>query len=279
MERIINISVNGYTVTKDGNVAGVKGEENATTLVIDFSEDWEKCAKTVTFWNAQGYNPVGIILGKNLLTDIESSTSQYQTSIPGEALKHSGKMKVTIDGYTKEKRTRSVEVFLDVLESQEMESDPVQIVTPTQAEMLQEEIDGIIDTIQNAAKSATAAAESAGAAATSAGNAATSAGEAGTSEQNAAISATAAAESAGNAATSAGNAATSATAAAGSAGAAATSAGNAATSAGNAAISATAAEGAAGEAREIAAGLEGKLLTKEDKPTIIDLIDKVTTVQ
>ena len=307
MERIINISVNGYTVTKDGNVAGVKGEDNATTLVIDFSEDWDKCAKTITFWNALGYNPVGVILGTNLLTDIESSTSQYQTSIPGEALKHSGKMKFTIDGYTKEKRTRSVEVFLDVLESQEMESDPVQIVTPTQAEMLQAEIDGIMKTIQNAATSATAAAESAGAAATSAGNAiksaneaaewasdakvsaaaaasdlqqadglvgqaALSAAEAGTSEQNAAAARDEAAVHSSSASVYAANAKMSASQAIG-------SAQNAEASAQNAEMSATSAEGAAGEAREIAAGLEGKLLTKEDKPTIIDLIDKVTTVQ
>ena len=177
MDRVIEVKVGGNYLSKDNKNAGVKGEANVTILRISFDEGWDKYAKTVTFWDALGGNPVKVMLTTDTLEDITKSTRVYLVPIPAEPMAEAGKLTFVIDGYKGEyvkdsdgnyiivgdpisntetyvnKRQRSVSDTLEVKDSPIAEdaggpTDP----TPTQAEQLQGEIDKIIDTIADATK-------------------------------------------------------------------------------------------------------------------------------
>lgn len=168
MDRIIEVKVGGNYLSKDSKNAGVRGEGNVTMLRITFDEGWDGYAKTVTFWDALGNNPVKRIQGVDLIEDITKDTRTYITPIPAEPMAIAGELTFVIDGYIDGKRQRSISDKLAVKDAPITDdagepTDP----TPTQAEQLQAEIDGIKDTIQkavfaeqNAAKSATNARES-----------------------------------------------------------------------------------------------------------------------
>ena len=151
MDRIINVKVGGNYLSKDNKNAGVRGEANVTQLRITFDEGWRYYAKTVTFWDAQGSNPVKRVETTDLIEDITTDTLTYLTPIPKEALAIAGELTFVIDGYLDGKRQRSIADKLVVKNSPYTDNateptDP----TPTQAELLQKQIDGIIDTINDA---------------------------------------------------------------------------------------------------------------------------------
>ncbi len=148
MDEIINVSVNGNTLAKDNSYAGVQGEANSTRMRISFSENWSGYAKTITFWDALGQNPVKIILGTNLLEDILVSELVYLVPIPGEAMTEAGENCFVIQGYIDGKIKRTVEAKLKVKPSRQADdAGEPEDVTPTQAEQLQAEIDDIADDI------------------------------------------------------------------------------------------------------------------------------------
>ena len=149
MDRIINVKVGGNYLSKDNKNAGVKGEANVTMLRITFDEGWDGYAKTVTFWDAHGNNPVKRIQGIDLLEDITKSTLTYITPIPKEPLAIAGEMTFVIDGYVDGKRQRSISDKLVVKDSPSAEdaaepTDP----TPSQAEQLQSQIDKFMGDVQ-----------------------------------------------------------------------------------------------------------------------------------
>ena len=146
MDRIIEVKVNGNYLTKDSRIAGVQHEANAKTLRIEFDAGWDGFAKKVTFWDANGLNPVERTLTADLLEDITVSTRIYLCPIPGEAMAESGEFTFVIDGYVDGKRQRSISETLDVryapfIEEAVEPADP----TPTQAEQLQVQIDTILE--------------------------------------------------------------------------------------------------------------------------------------
>ena len=155
MDRIINVKVGGNHLSKDSKNAGVTGEGNVTNLRITFDEGWDGYAKTVTFWDAHGNNPVKRIETVDLLEDITKDTRTYITPIPKEALTIAGEITFVIDGYVDGKRQRSIEGKLIVKYSPSTDNageptDP----TPTEPEQWQTQIENIKGTIQNAAISA-----------------------------------------------------------------------------------------------------------------------------
>lgn len=165
MDRIIEVKVRGNYLSKDNNIAGMQGEVNARALHITFDEGWDGCAKTVTFWNALGGNPVKRILTADLLDDLAESTRAYTCKIPGEAMEYAGEMKFVIDGYAEDGETattamrqRSAEAYLVVkkADSAPDAGDPAD-PTPSQAEQLQVQIDTILGDMQEQAQSAEAA--------------------------------------------------------------------------------------------------------------------------
>ena len=210
MDRLIDVRVNGSTITKDHNCAGAQYESGSTCLRITFAENWDNCAKTVTFWNATGTASVKRLLTTDLLEDAAVDTRVYVVPIPGEAMTDAGWNSFVIDGYINSMRRRTVADRLKVLPSKRADDagDPVD-PTPTQAEQLQKQIDAIIGDIQLAAEaagSAERAEESASAAEASETAAAGSAAAALASEQDAEAAATSATESAQHAADSEHNA-------------------------------------------------------------------------
>ena len=148
MDRIINVKVGGNYLSKDNKNAGVRGEANVTKLRISFDEGWDNFAKSVTFWDARGANPVQRTLTTDLLENISENTRVYLVPIPAEPMTEAGTLTFVIDGYTDGKVQRSFADKLEVkdapiTDSAEEPADP----TPTQAEQLQTQIDGIMQTL------------------------------------------------------------------------------------------------------------------------------------
>lgn len=149
MDRIINVKVGGNHLSKDNKNAGVRGEGNVTSLRITFDEGWDGYAKTVTFYDSLGQNPVKRVETVDLIEDITTDHRTYITPIPPEPLAIAGELTFVIDGYKDGKRQRSVSDTLIVKDAPMTDnatepSEP----TPTQAEQLQKQIDGMIDKVQ-----------------------------------------------------------------------------------------------------------------------------------
>ena len=152
MDRIIEVKVSGNHLKKDNNNAGSRGEANVTLLRITFDEGWDGFAKTVTFLDARGANPVERTLTTNHLENIEENTRVYLVPIPEEPLAIAGRLTFVIDGYLDGKRQRSVcdELVVEdapIIDDAGEPADP----TPTQAEQLQVQIEQILGDIQQVA--------------------------------------------------------------------------------------------------------------------------------
>lgn len=144
MDRTILIEVNGSYIRKDSNVAGVTGEGNSRFMNIIFDESWLEYAKTVTFWDAKGENPVKRILTTDYFTD-PTVVLDYTIPIPAEALTCQGKMTFVIDGSIEGARKRSVSDKLKVEYAPQADdaNDPVD-PTPSQFEQIQTQVDKIL---------------------------------------------------------------------------------------------------------------------------------------
>lgn len=162
MDRLIEVKVGGSHLWKDSNLAGVQYEANITHLRISFDEGWDGYAKTITFFNAKGRNPVKRTLTADLLENLNESIRIYICPIPGEAMTEAGDMSFVIDGYIDETRQRTVEDTLKVLPARDTggAEDPVP-PTPSQYEQLQSQIDRILDDMKGESSKAEDAADKA----------------------------------------------------------------------------------------------------------------------
>lgn len=161
MDRIVEVKVNGNYITKDNKNAGAQGECNMTALRIEFDEGWDGFAKTVTWWNSRNQNPVKRTLTADQLEDITKSTRIYTTLIPGEPLEFPGMCRFVIDGYSDDKRQRSLqdELLVKPVERADDAGNPVDPI-PSQAEQLQVQIDSMLGDMQErVVRAETAAAE------------------------------------------------------------------------------------------------------------------------
>ena len=149
MDRIINVKVGGNYLSKDNKNAGVRGEGNVTFLRITFDAGWDGYAKTVTFYDALGQNPVKRVETVDLIEDITTDHRKYITPIPPEPLAIAGELTFVIDGYKDGKRQRSVSDTLIVKDSPMADnatepSEPM----PEPYEQIQKQVDGMIDQVQ-----------------------------------------------------------------------------------------------------------------------------------
>lgn len=153
--REITLTVRGDSVQASRYRAGVRGEANATDLVLAFDEGWDGYTKTVTFWDALERNPVKVLLTADLLIDPGEGNRTYRTKIPGEAMTEAGECLLIVDGYKDNERPRSVPVRLTVDDAPMAvdAGDPAD-PTPTQAEQLQGQIDVVLESIGNTLKAA-----------------------------------------------------------------------------------------------------------------------------
>jgi hypothetical protein len=149
VDAIINIRVGGNYLSKDSKNAGVRGEANATSLRITFDESWDKLAKTITFWDAQGKNPVKVTLGYEQIENIAKDTRTYIVRIPEEPLKIAGELTFVIDGTLNEVKKRSVADRFAVIDAPISidASEPVEPI-PSLLDQLQSEIDAIMGDLQ-----------------------------------------------------------------------------------------------------------------------------------
>lgn len=149
MERIINVAVNGSFVRKDGKNAGVQGEANVTTLHITMSEDWAEFAKRIVWRNAQGGEAVAVLL-YNGVQDLSQGRDPriFDTPIPGEALALPGWCSFTIEGFREGTPAAVAVSVTDRLrvEPSDAYGTPAE-PTPTQAQQLQGEMDGILEQV------------------------------------------------------------------------------------------------------------------------------------
>ena len=151
MDRIINIKVSGHHLSKDNNNAGARGEGNVTILRITFDANWYTFTKTMTFWDALGANPVKRVITTDLLDSVVGEVETYLVPIPPEPMMIAGKLMFVIDGYTDDKRQRSVADELVVEDSPIIASEPIP-PTPTEIEQLQKQINTNINNIYQAAQ-------------------------------------------------------------------------------------------------------------------------------
>lgn len=196
MDRLIEVKIGGNHLWKDSNLAGVQGEGNVTDLRITFDEGWSGYAKSITFFNAKGKNPVKHNLTTDLLEDAAKSTLVYLCKIPPEPLAEAGRCSFVIEGYVDDKRQRVVETEMEVQPARDT-SDAVApgAPTPSQAEQLQAQLEAVIADVQKAAEGAQHAAQAEQYAADAKANAEAAA----SSEENAAASASDASSSAARA--------------------------------------------------------------------------------
>ena len=106
MARTINVVITGQFVKKDSKNAGVMGEGNVTTLHIAFDDSWTGYGKRIVWRNANGENPVSIVL-------FDPGTGQegkmvYDTLIPAEPLALPGWCSFTVEGYKDQDGVHSV---------------------------------------------------------------------------------------------------------------------------------------------------------------------------
>lgn len=149
MDRIINVKVGGNFIFKDNKNAGVRGEANVTILRLSFDESWDNFAKTITFWDARGTNPVKITLAPTLLENIVDNTQVYLVPIPAEPMAEAGNLTFVIDGYIDDKIQRSMSDKL-VVKDAPMADNAGEPITPTPDQVIQfqSQIDKIISDIQ-----------------------------------------------------------------------------------------------------------------------------------
>lgn len=155
MNRTITVNVVKEFARQDSQNGGIQGSGNVDHLRLRFSEDWDGYAKTCVFWDANGENPVKVIVGADKLEDMTKDPRTYIIDIPPEPLAVEGTYTVVIDGYLDGKRGRSETIRLksngaQIADDAGEPADP----TPSQAEQLQQEIEKIIPNIQAVATEA-----------------------------------------------------------------------------------------------------------------------------
>lgn len=144
MARTINVEINGQFVRKDNKNAGVMGEGNVTTMSITFDETWRGFGKCIIWRNANGENPVSVILfdGKAGEKAEEPTPLAYTTTIPREPLEIPGWCSFSIEGYKEEDEVHKVSLSVaDTLmvaqsDSYHKPAEP----TPSQTQQILEEM-------------------------------------------------------------------------------------------------------------------------------------------
>ena len=166
MARTINVEINGQFVRKDNKNAGVMGEGNVTTMSITFDETWRGYGKRIVWRDANGENPVSVVLfdvsASNDEASGESTPIVYTTTIPREPLEIPGWCSFSIEGYTEEdgvhKVAFSVSDSLMVAESDSY-NKPAE-PTPSQTQQILEAVGKAEEEIKGASSAAVAEAKS-----------------------------------------------------------------------------------------------------------------------
>lgn len=159
MDRTINVTVNGEFVRKDSKNAGVQGEGNVTFLHIQLSAEWESFSKRIVWRNALGENPTAILLFNPVSDLLEGKDPLiFDTYIPSEPLAVPGWCSFTIEGFRDSDPSAVTITLTDYLavkpnDAYNAPAEP----TPTQAQQLQLQIDGIVPQVTESVQAAISA--------------------------------------------------------------------------------------------------------------------------
>ncbi|MEG1942785.1 MAG: hypothetical protein RR049_03135, partial [Angelakisella sp.] len=159
MSRTINVSVQGEFARKDGKNAGVQGEANVTTLHITMSADWEAFSKRIIWRDAMGEKPVSILLYSTVQQLVSGKNPlMFDTAIPAEPLAHPGWCSFTIEGFrdsdpTAVAITVSSSLLVKGNDAHYAPAEP----SPTQAQQLQVQMDGVVPQVSDIVAGAVAA--------------------------------------------------------------------------------------------------------------------------
>lgn len=154
--RTINVAITGQFVKKDSKNAGVMGEGNVTTLHITMDESWSGYGKRIVWRDANGENPVSIVLVAP--ADSDAGSLEMNTLIPSEPLKYPGWCSFTLEGYKEQDDVHSVSMsvsdhlFVDESDSYYKPAEP----TPSEMQQILEAIaknEEIVKASATAAKS------------------------------------------------------------------------------------------------------------------------------
>ncbi|MDR2671384.1 MAG: collagen-like protein [Oscillospiraceae bacterium] len=145
--REVHAQVTGEFVDLSSKNAGVQGEGNITTLVIDCSAEWQQLSKRLIWRDAQGGNPVAILLYDSVV-DILSGKDplHFETPIPREPLILPGWCEFTLEGYRGSDPAAIAYTIRAPLEVKVSDTfyKPAE-PTPTQAQQLQSMMEDVID--------------------------------------------------------------------------------------------------------------------------------------
>jgi len=154
VDRTIQVQVNGNFIRKDSKNAGVQGEGNVTSLHIVFSEDWKSFSKRIVWRDAQGENPVAVLL-ENSVEKLAAGGEalRFETVIPAEALAVPGWCSFVIEGFRDSDPTAVAisvtdQLLVKVNDAYNAPAEP----TPTQAQQLQAQLDAIVPQVEGQLK-------------------------------------------------------------------------------------------------------------------------------
>lgn len=149
--KTVYLKVDEEYVDGAGKIAGAKGSNRSTDILVEFSPDWEVLSKYATTRDAKGLHPETTVLGLDKREPIGEEGEgryAYRFSLTSNAMCEEGQMSVTFTGYEIEGGNETSTVIntalakLRVLPSDYAEMDDGS-VTPTIAQQLQAEIDAI----------------------------------------------------------------------------------------------------------------------------------------
>lgn len=135
MVRTINVEITGQFVRKDSKNAGVMGEGNVTTLHFKLDESWAGYGKRIVWRDANGENPVSIVLAAP--ADSDTDSTEMDTLIPSEPLKYPGWCSFTLEGYKEQDGVHSVSLSVSDHLFVEQSDSYYKPAEPTPSEMQQ----------------------------------------------------------------------------------------------------------------------------------------------
>ena len=135
MVRTINVEITGQFVRKDSKNAGVMGEGNVTTLHFKLDESWAGYGKRIVWRDANGENPVSIVLVAP--ADSDTGSTEMDTLIPSEPLKYPGWCSFTLEGYKEQDGVHSVSMSVSDNLFVEQSDSYYKPAEPTPSEMQQ----------------------------------------------------------------------------------------------------------------------------------------------
>ena len=161
MAKVIRCKVTDEYVQGAGVVIGAAGSHNDVLIELTFSEVWNDTTKQVVWHNALGQNPTIILL----TLDMRTEEGSYLVSGPFEAKEIEGDCSMTVkgaktDGGVETFATLTTTAYFRVLPSAwDADAEESKDLTPSQAALIQNQIDMLIPKIDRAMEGADAADE------------------------------------------------------------------------------------------------------------------------